>query len=352
MQESFDAVHDLIITKPKLYNRIISVDISGYRIVGSPRCIDDKKYARNAFIFNFVFVFTSSTTTTAYEPIITKIGDTFRTCELESSYLSKEGNREKLEEVMAKVFEKLNSHGLCSVNIDDSNCLYLKLSPSLQTPPIVHGHQVPIYICTKEDIATCWDLTIQQILPYINGFNHVAKIACLSEVNISLVKECIQHLVAYGFLKLISIFQYCNVYVAMPEIQCLLTNCQLSRECLQYVNLQGAENYPGINDVFRLYCGLEAGQTVKDMCTINDPRNENVDERLLIQYGLMRGLIRHLQKYPVLVEPDTALPDHIQPYAKYLDGSHCFDEICCETGLSSQALDDVFDSPLIATCWK
>ena len=57
-------------------------DVSGYRIVGSPRCIDDKKYARNAFIFNFVFVFASSTTTAAYEPIITKIGDTFRTCEV------------------------------------------------------------------------------------------------------------------------------------------------------------------------------------------------------------------------------------------------------------------------------
>jgi hypothetical protein len=69
----------------------------------------------------------------------------------------------------------------------------------------------------------------------------------------------------------------------------------------------------------------------------------------------MRGLIRHLQKYPVLVEPDTTeahLPDYIQPYAKYLDGSHCYDEICSELGVSSQALDEVFDSSLIATCWK
>ena len=34
-----------------------------------------------------------------------------------------------------------------------------------------------------------------QILPYINGFHHVAKIASLSEVHVSLVKECVQHLV-------------------------------------------------------------------------------------------------------------------------------------------------------------
>jgi hypothetical protein len=85
----------------------------------------------------------------------------------------------------------------------------------------------------------CYDLTIQQILPYINGFNHVVKIACLSEVDITLVKECVQHLVAYGFLKLISIFQYCNVYVTKPEVRLLLTDQQLSRECLDYVALQG-----------------------------------------------------------------------------------------------------------------
>jgi hypothetical protein len=105
----------------------------------------------------------------------------------------------------------------------------------------------------------------------------------------------------------------------MPEVQLLLTDHQLARECLDYVALQGASGYPRVNDVFRLYCGLEAGHTVKDMCTMNDPRNKNVDEKLLIQYGLMRGLIRHLQKYPVLVEPDTTeahLPDYIQPYAK------------------------------------
>ena len=41
--------------------------------------------------------------------------------------------------------------------------------------------------------------------------------------------------------------------------------------------------------------------------------------RMLIQYGLMRGLIRHLQKYPVLVETNTArdtLPESLQPYIK------------------------------------
>ena len=37
--------------------------------------------------------------------------------------------------------------------------------------------------------------------------------------------------------------------------------------------------------------------------------------RMLIQYGLMRGLIRHLQRYPVLVKSDDPLTpelDHLE----------------------------------------
>ena len=36
---------------------------------------------------------------------------------------------------------------------------------------------------------------------------------------------------------------------------------------------------PQVSDVFRLYCGLEAGQRVKDVCVKQDPRTMNVDER-------------------------------------------------------------------------
>ena len=55
----------------------------------------------------------------------------------------------------------------CFIFTDDTNCLYLKLSPSLQEPPIVQDHHVPIFICSKDDIATCSDLTIQQVTPVI-----------------------------------------------------------------------------------------------------------------------------------------------------------------------------------------
>lgn len=39
-----------------------------------------------------------------------------------------------------------------------------------------------------------WDLTLQQVVPHIDGINYVKRIAQLSNVHIDLVKRCIQHL--------------------------------------------------------------------------------------------------------------------------------------------------------------
>ncbi len=57
-------------------------EVGDYKVVGCPKCIDDKKYERNAFIFNFVFVFPSATDTSMYEPAIQKMGNAFRTYEV------------------------------------------------------------------------------------------------------------------------------------------------------------------------------------------------------------------------------------------------------------------------------
>ena len=41
------------------------------------------------------------------------------------------------------------------------------------------------------------------------------------------------------------------------------------------------------------------------------------------------------------------------PFYRYLDGSHCFDEICSAIGYSNQALDDLLDKfPDVIICWK
>ena len=44
-----------------------------------------------------------------------------------------------------------------------------------------------------------------------------------------------------------------------------------------------------MGDVFRLYCSLEAGQTVRDLCMMQDLRAMNVDERYIPVVGSIAG---------------------------------------------------------------
>lgn len=69
----------------------------------------------------------------------------------------------------------------------------------------------------------------------------------------------------------------------------------------------------------RRECGEHLG-TVVSVSSLLIPRR-------LIQFGLMKGLIRRLQKYPVKVARD----ERSHP-ARLYTGCHSYDEICCKTG--------------------
>ena len=47
---------------------------------------------------------------------------------------------------------------------DDTNTLHLKITPTLETPPVVCNHHVPVFICPKQEISNlAWDLTVQEV---------------------------------------------------------------------------------------------------------------------------------------------------------------------------------------------
>lgn len=63
-------------------------------------------------------------------------------------------------------------------------------------PTPVLDHQVPIFIENRGAFfEEQWDLTTQQVLPFIDGFNHISKIAAEADVENNLVKSCVQNLV-------------------------------------------------------------------------------------------------------------------------------------------------------------
>lgn len=369
-KEKFDCVAVYIIPKPELQSKLITINALEHKFVGCPISIENAKYSRNALLFNVCFVLAPDVDTIRYESVVKKLAGYMVTLELESGYLSQEDTKSSLPTILSEIFYELNNNGKCTIQIDEANTIYLKCdtAPFSDTTTVL-DHQVPVFICDKSSLASSeWDITTQQILRYIDGFKHVQKIAAEADVDISLVRMCIQDMVQCKVVKLIPIFQYSNVYIPTPEVNQLMHDKKLQGECIQYIGKKG-RTPPSFRDVFMLYCGLSPGATVKDLCTRYSPSNLRVDERKLIQFGMVTGIIRRLHKYPVqLTAPSksTSLSrghlrfrgkqadtNRLKLSDKWLDGNHNYDEICCKTGLTYQELEDIVEGePHIVVIWK
>uniref|UniRef100_A0A667WTT4 NPR2 like, GATOR1 complex subunit n=1 Tax=Myripristis murdjan TaxID=586833 RepID=A0A667WTT4_9TELE len=348
-RELFDTVQVYIITKPELQNKLITVTAMGKKLIGCPVCIEHKKYSRNALLFNLGLVCDAQTKTCALEPIVKKLSGYLTTLELESGFISNEESKQKLLPIMSTLLEELNATGACTLPIDESNTIHLKLIEQRKDPQIVQEYDVPVFTQSKDHfIKSQWDLTTQQILSYIDGFRHIQKISAEADVELNLVRIANSfYLVLIVGCVFLPSLQYSNVYCTTPKVQSLIDDKSIQEECLTYVTKQGQKR-ASLRDVFQLYCGLTPGTTVRDLCSRYSQQLQRVDERRLIQFGLMKSLIRRLQKYPVKVIRD----ERSRPPRLYT-GCHSYDEICCKTGMSYKELDERLENdPNIIVCWK
>ncbi|MEE6515892.1 hypothetical protein FKM82_025015 [Ascaphus truei] len=249
------------------------------KLIGCPVCIEHKKYSRNALLFNLGFVCDARAKTCALEPIVKKLAGYLTTLELESGFISNEDSKQRLVPIMSILLEGLNSTGECSLPINESNTMHLKVIELRVAPPTAQEYDVPVFTEDKDDFCNAqWDLTTQQILPYIDGFRHIQKISAEADVELNLVRIAIQNLMYYGVVTLVSIFQYSNVYCTTPRVQELIHDKALQEECVCYVSKPGSKR-PSLRDVFQLYCGLSPGTTVRDLIARHTQQLQRVDER-------------------------------------------------------------------------
>ncbi|XP_077642141.1 GATOR1 complex protein NPRL2 isoform X2 [Lonchura striata] len=227
-RELFDTIQVYVITKPELQNKLITVTAMEKKLIGCPVCIEHKKYSRNALLFNLGFVCDARAKACALEPIVKKLAGYLTTLELESGFISNEESKQKLVPIMTILLEELNAKGKCTLPIDESNTIHLKVIEQRPDPPIVQEYDVPVFTQDKDDFFNSqWDLTTQQILPYIDGFRHVQKISAEADVELNLVRIAVQNLLYYGVVTLVSILQEAypvwfdeGPYPAAPEIPC------------------------------------------------------------------------------------------------------------------------------------
>ena len=131
---------------------------------------------------------------------------------------------------------------------------------------------------------------------------------------------------------------------------------------------------PKIKRILLLYSNMCPGMTVKDLCLRFSPNEHGIDEQRLVRFGLMSGIIRRIQKYPIFLESrKSAMSSKNMLY--YFNGKNsckhhslffvvCWklipplillldDEISCELHRSYTEIDEkVEKNASILICWK
>lgn len=261
---NFNSVKNYIIPKPQLCNKLLSIKIGKYKVIGYPVNIENENYTRNFFNFNFCFVFPYNSETISYELTIKRIGKMFKVLEEQNYLLStlsaklfirleniqrinlineipgftnfKKINLSSIESLINQIYQDLNNYSECCIPLDSANSVDIKLFPILPAPLNLKAFQVPILMVNLNLLVDVnWDPTMLKILPYINGINSIKKISELSDSDYLLTKQCIQHLMHYKCLQIIDIFQFSNIYAPTNNIDNFLKIPGLCERCQSYI---------------------------------------------------------------------------------------------------------------------
>lgn len=310
----------------------------------------------------------------SYIFVVRKLNTLFRTLEEQSQYLSKDDSKPDTGKIYALceiLLEDLNNYSEAMIPIDDSNTLNIKLFPTYHPPPPLYAHHVPLSTVRLEDLVDeNWDLTMLRILPHINGINSVKQISLLADADFKLVKKAIRHLLYYGCVLLLDVFSFSAIYACTAEISEFVESEETQEECARYVapredNAAFAlpkgdegEMLSGTG-LAELYLSLRQGLSVRNWCYDHEDVVSKIDLRRFITFGVIKGFLYRVHKYAFVTpkkrrkltkdelqnelrKPKVNVPKDEEPdrkLEKYLDGTHCFDEICTDLMISEKELN-------------
>ncbi|KAF9290427.1 Nitrogen permease regulator 2 [Mortierella alpina] len=212
-----------------------------------------------------------------------------------------------MQNLIEQLIEDLNSYCECQIPIDSANTINLKLFPTYPNPAPVYDYQVPISTVNLEALTDVnWDMTMQRITGYINGVNSVKRIAEFADVETGLARMCMEHLLYYGCIIMVDLFQFKNIYAVKMEMMRLTEDVALQYECVAYVTLPDM-HAPSFAKVFSLYCSLQYGVVLQDWIEQNHIAECNIDVRRFISFGVIKGFLYRVHKYPILDNHDPNL---------------------------------------------
>ncbi|KAG9041289.1 Nitrogen permease regulator 2 [Tulasnella sp. UAMH 9824] len=300
----FDSISEYVIPKDRLYGRLVHCNTPTHRILGFPVILYGDRYFRRDFRFNLCFVFDRRADLSCYEQVVRKCATVLMNCEEESGFLSNPQTSGRMYSILEQLYEDLNSFSETSIRIDSFNSIELKIFPFYPNPPKVDDWQVPIALINlAKRVESNWDLTMAKVVPHINGINHVRKIADLADTDPNLTRRCMEHLLFYQCILMVDIFQYSNMYALKPAIQWLAEDASVQAECAPYVT-QAGHDHLSWPQLLRLYSQLKRGKTIHTWMEENDIASTGIDVRRFLSFGVIKGFLRRIHRYPILVSRD------------------------------------------------
>lgn len=225
-------------------------------------------------------------------------------------------------------------------------------------PGPVYDWDVPVLTVDVSSIPKeDWDLTTQQLIPFINGVHQVKKIAAFAGVDSNLVRVAIQNLVYHGVIETVPMFMYSNIYSQTPKFRELRDN-PLRDEFMEFIKLDAESPAAEFRDVFRMVASFTHHRTVADICEEFKPETMNIDENRLVQFLVLKKILRRVHKYPVYTPEGSNNPGILgaiadagggvqgsaSEYYYFFTGKIHFDEICSKLCMSAKKLEDLTEN--------
>jgi len=111
---------------------------------------------------------------------------------------------------------------------------------------------------------------------------------------------------------MVDIFQYSNMYTLKPSITRLAADETIITECGTYVTRRGFTPPPWPT-LLGLYSRLLPAVTIHEWLEGNEVLNLGIDPRRFVSFGIIKGFLRRVHRWPVMLERGSPLieqPEH------------------------------------------
>ena len=217
--ETFETLSDYAIVGSHLCNKSIVVKFGDIQFLSYSAVINQKKYHRNTLTFSCGVVLVRDADIEPYEILLRKLSLSLQALELEQEFLFKKSTKDsRLPHILKDLYESVIEHGEAFVEIDPANILAVKLFESPVPPRKLEEFEVPVLLYDRQLTSNLpWDVSLQHILPKIDGVSCIKVIAHETDMDVATVIMALRILLFYGCIIITSVFRFSNVYQLLPD---------------------------------------------------------------------------------------------------------------------------------------